>query len=405
MCFYFLLGKAIYLMKNSVIVSAVRTPIGSFNGGLSHIPAPRLGAEVILETLKRAHVQPSEVSEVYMGCVLTAGVGQAPARQAAIFAELPNSTPCTTVGKVCGSGLKAIILGAQAIQCSDTDIVVSGGMENMSLAPHLLEKSRQGYRLGNTQLIDSMIKDGLWDVYNKFHMGSAGEMCAKKYNFSRKEQDEYAIQSYTRAQRAQKKGYFKSEIFPLDVADSKGKTTTIDKDEEPFKLSLEKVSKLTPVFERNGTITAANSSKISDGASAVLLMSEEEAKKRKLIPLAKIIAYTSYAQEPEWFTTAPQKAIQKVLKKVNLSVKDIDLFEINEAFSVVAMSAIQDLSLDPKKVNVHGGAVALGHPIGASGTRILTTLMYAMKRYKVQRGIAAICIGGGESLAIIIERP
>lgn len=390
-------------MKKVVITSAVRTPIGSFNGVFNTTPAPRLGAEVISEALKRSHVEKNEVSEVFMGCVLTAGVGQAPARQAAIFAGLPHATPSTTIGKVCGSGLKAIISGAQAIQCESADIVVAGGMENMSLTPHLLEKSRNGYRLGNTQIVDSMIKDGLWDVYNEFHMGNAGELCARMYSFSRKEQDAYAIRSYERAQEAHKNGSFKEEILSLAIADPKGKTITIEKDEEPFKLIVEKVPALAPVFERDGTITAVNSSKISDGASAVVLMSEEIAKKRNIIPLAKIVAYTTHAQEPEWFTTAPQKAIQKLLEKVNLEIKDIDLFEINEAFSVVPLSAIQDLRLDPAKVNVNGGAIALGHPIGASGARILTTLLYAMKSRNVLRGIAAICIGGGEALAMLVE--
>ncbi len=392
-------------MNNIVITSAVRTPIGSFNGSLSTVPAPRLGADVITEAVKRSNVQPNEVSEVFMGCVLTAGIGQAPARQAAIFGGLPPDVPCTTVGKVCGSGLKSVILGIQAIATNDIHIAVCGGMESMSRTPHLLEKSRTGYRLGHGQIEDSMIKDGLWDVYNQFHMGSAGELCAREFNFSRKEQDAFALESYQKALTAQKEGLFKEEILSLSLQGQKGKTTTVDIDEEPGKAKLEKISSLTPVFEKDGTITAANSSKLNDGAAATVLMTADEAKKRGLTPLAKIVAHASHAQAPEWFTTAPVKAIQKVLQKSNLKISDIDLFEINEAFAVVALAAISELKLDPKKVNVHGGAVALGHPIGASGTRILTTLLYAMKHRNVRYGLAAICIGGGEALAMIVEQP
>ena len=390
-------------MKEVVIASAVRTPIGAFNGVLSHIPAPRLGADVISEVVQRSHLKKEDVSEVLMGCVLTAGLGQAPARQAALFSGLPESVPCTTVGKVCGSGLQAVILGTQMIQTENAEIVVAGGMENMSLTPHLLEKARQGYRIGHAQIVDSMIKDGLWDVYNKFHMGSCAELCAREYSFSRKEQDDYAIQSYTKAINAQKEGLFKEELLSMKIVDPKGKSPLIERDEEPLKFKEDLVSHLKPAFEERGTVTAANSSKINDGAAAVVLMPLESAKKRALKPLGKIIAHASHAQAPEKFTTAPVGAIQKVLKKTGLKIQDIDLFEINEAFSAVALAAILDLKLDSQKVNVHGGAVALGHPIGASGARILTTLLYAMRHRGAKRGLASICIGGGEALAMIVE--
>ncbi len=396
------------LMKNIVIVSAARTPIGSFNGALSKTPAPKLGAHVISEALKRASIKPDDVSQVIMGCVLTAGIGQAPARQAAIFSGIPSTVPAMTVGKVCGSGLKAVMLAKNAIEVGESEIVVAGGMENMSLAPHLLEKSRGGYRLGHVQISDSMIKDGLWDVYHQFHMGSAAELCAKKYRFSQREQDDFAKESYLRARRAEKEGLFKEEIAPFATTDAKGNPQTISQDEEPQKFSPEKIPGLRPAFEKNGTVTAANASKINDGAAAVVLMPEELAKKRGLIdknnwPLARIIAQVDVAGAPEWFTTAPIAAIQKVLSKANLSVEEIDLFEINEAFAVVSLAVMKELSLDPKKINIHGGAVALGHPIGASGARILTTLLYAMKRQQVKRGLAAICIGGGEASAMVVE--
>ena len=390
-------------LKDVVITSAVRTPVGAFNGILSHIPAPRLGADVILEAVQISHLKKEDVSEVLMGCVLTAGLGQAPARQAALFAGLPESVPCTTVGKVCGSGLQAVILGAQMIQTENAEIVVAGGMENMSLAPHLLEKARSGYRIGHAQIVDSMIKDGLWDVYNEFHMGSCAELCAREYSLSRKEQDDYAIQSYAKAIHAQKEGLFKEELLAMQIIDPKGKPHLVEQDEEPLKFKEDLVPHLKPAFDERGTVTAANSSKINDGAAAVVLMPLDTAKKRGLKPLGKIIAHASHAQAPEKFTTAPVSAIQKVLKKAGLQTKDIDLFEINEAFSAVALATILDLKLDPQKVNVHGGAVALGHPIGASGTRILTTLLYAMKHRSAKRGLASLCIGGGEALALIVE--
>ena len=386
-----------------VIVSAARTPVGSFNGSLSQIAAPRLGALAIAAALKRANIKGEEISEVLMGCVLTAGLGQAPARQAAIFSGIPASVPCTTIGKVCGSGLKSIALGRQAILAGEASIVVAGGMENMSLAPHLLEKSRGGYRLGHAEVSDSMVKDGLWDVYNQFHMGNAAELCVKKYKFSREAQDEYAIESYKRALQAQKEGHFKEEIIPIPIKDKKTEKL-MDYDEEPLKAKLDKISQLKPVFDRNGSVTAANASTLNDGAAAVILMSAQEARKRGLKPLAKIRAYAEAAQAPEWFTTAPVQAIQKVLNKTKLKTKDIDLYEINEAFAAVTMAAMKELSLDHTKVNIHGGAVALGHPIGASGARILTTLIYAMKQRQARRGLASLCIGGGEANAMIIER-
>lgn len=391
-------------MREVVIASACRTPIGSFNGALSPLPAPKLGAIVIEEALKRANVPKDAVDEVIMGCVLTAGVGQAPARQAAIFAGLPTKVECMTINKVCGSGLKAVMLAAQAIKLGDADIVVAGGMESMSNAPYILEKARTGYRMGHAQLIDSMIKDGLWDVYNDFHMGNAGELCARECNISREEQDEFAILSYKRALEAIEKGYFKDEIVPVPVPQPKGETILVSEDEEPKKVVFEKIPKLKPAFEPNGTITPANASKINDGASALVLMAKEKADELGIKPLARIVAYSSAAKDPAWFTTAPVDVIEKVLRKANMKKEDIDLFEVNEAFAVVALATSKLCGIPVEKMNIHGGAVALGHPIGASGARILTTLLYAMKRKDARFGLAAICIGGGEASAVIVER-
>ena len=379
------------------ILSAVRTPVGSFCKSLSQLSAPRLASFAITEAVKRAHVQPQNIDEVIMGCVLTAGVGQAPARQAAIFAGLPSSVPCMTINKVCGSGLKAVMLGAQSISVGDSETVVAGGMESMSQTPYLIEKGRAGYRLGHGQVIDSMIKDGLWDVYNNFHMGTAAELCVKKYKFTRKAQDEWAIQSYKRAQEAISHGYFKDEIVPVKIEEGK-KIILIDQDEGPSRVNFEKIPGLQPVFEKDGTITAANASSLNDGAAALVLSSE-----KKGTQLAKILGWSTHAQEPEWFTTAPIEAVKKLLKKLKMKTSDIDLFEINEAFAAVTLAAIEELKLDPQKVNIHGGAVALGHPIGASGVRILTTLIYALKRKKMKRGIATLCIGGGEAVALAVE--
>jgi acetyl-CoA C-acetyltransferase len=381
----------------------VRTPIGAFLGSLSELPAPRLGAVAIAEAVRRARIEPADVDEVIMGNVLTAGVGQAPARQAAIFAGLPEHVPCMTINKVCGSGLKAVMLAEQAIRCGDAHIVVAGGQESMSNAPYLLPKARTGLRMGNAQLVDSMIHDGLWDVYNQFHMGDAAELCARTCNIGRDEQDEYAALSYRRALEAQQKGYFADEIVPVTYEQRNGQTVTVDTDEEPAKVRFEKIPQLKPVFRPDGTVTAANASSIDDGAAALVVMSEERAHALGIEPLARIVAHGSVAQKPEWFTTAPIEGIKRVLAKAGMKLEDIDLFEINEAFAVVALVAQKQLGIPLERLNVHGGAVALGHPIGASGARILTTLLYALRRYRKRYGMAAICIGGGEASALIVE--
>lgn len=390
-------------MREVVIVSAARTPVGSFNGALSSISAPRLGAAVIREAILRAGLKPKDIDEVIMGCVLPAGVGQAPARQAALFAELPNTTCAMTINKVCGSGLKATMLGAQAIIAGDAEVVVCGGMENMSLAPHLMRNSRAGFKMGNVTLEDHMVLDGLWDVYNNFHMGNAAELCAKEKHYTREAQDQFAIQSYKRAQAAISEGRFKAEIVPINVPQKKGDALLVDTDEDAFNLKEDKVGQLKPAFQKDGTVTAANASSINDGAACVILMSREKADALGIKPMAKIVAQKSAAHQPEWFTTAPVTAINQVLAKAKLTTQDIDLWEINEAFAVVTMAAIDELKLDPAKVNVNGGAIAIGHPIGASGARILTTLLYAMKSRGAKRGLATLCIGGGEASALIIE--
>ncbi|MGA9362827.1 MAG: thiolase family protein [Bacteroidota bacterium] len=391
-------------MREVVIASGCRTPIGSFGGALSSMSATRLGAVVVEEAVNRAGLRNGDIDEVIMGCVLTAGLGQAPARQAALFAGLPETVECMTVNKVCGSGLKAVMLAAQSIMLGDADVIVAGGMESMSNAPYLLDKARGGYRMGHGQLIDSMIKDGLWDVYNDFHMGIAGELCAKECGVPREAQDDFSIMSYQRAIEAQKKGLFKDEIVPVKIAGRGGETMTVSEDEEPGKVKFEKIRTLKPAFQKDGTITAANASKINDGAAAVVVMAQEKAKSLGIGPLARIVGFASTAKKPEWFTTAPADVIPKVLKKVGLSLGDIDLFEINEAFAVVNLAVSKILGLDPAKVNVNGGAVALGHPIGASGARILVTLLNAMKQRNARRGLAGICIGGGEASAMVVER-
>jgi len=392
------------IMANSIVIaSAARTAIGTFQGGLASIPAPRLGAEAIKAALERAQVKPSDVQECIMGNVLTAGVGQAPARQAAIFAGLPNTVECMTINKVCGSGLKAVMLAAHAIQAGAANVIVAGGQENMSLAPHLLEKSRTGYKMGHVQLTDSMIKDGLWDVYNNFHMGSAAELCSREMTISRQDQDAFATESYKRAQTAIKEGFFKKEIIPVKVESGK-ETVEFKDDEEPFKVKFDKIATLKPAFDKAGTITAANASSINDGAAALVVMSEEKARALGVKPLVRLVAQASSAQAPEWFTTAPAKAMNKVLKTAGLDYKDIDLYEINEAFSVVALACTRELGLSMDRVNVSGGAVALGHPIGASGARILTTLIHNMHRLNAHRGMVSICIGGGEASAVIVEK-
>jgi acetyl-CoA C-acetyltransferase len=391
-------------LREAVIVSACRTPIGAFNGALASVPATQLGAIVVKEALKRANLPGDEVDEVIMGCVLPANLGQAPARQAALGAGLPTKVECMTINKVCGSGLKSVMLAAQAVAVGDADVIVAGGMENMSQAPYYLAKARQGYRLGHGELIDGMIKDGLWDVYNNFHMGNAAELCAREMKITREDQDDFAALSYRRALEAQEKGWFKEEIVPVPVPQRKGEPLLVEADEEPPKVNFEKMKTLRPAFEKEGTVTAANASKINDGAAAVVVMSAEKAKEKGLQPLVRIVAQASFAQDPAWFTTAPVYAVRKVLEKAGLRLEDIDLFEINEAFSVVLLAAQRTLGIPLEKINIHGGAVALGHPIGASGARILTTLIYAMRRTGAKRGLATLCIGGGEASALIVER-
>lgn len=386
----------------SVILSAARTPIGSFMGNLSSFSAPQLGAFAIAEAVKKAGVNKDEINEVIMGNVLTGGVGQAPARQACIYAGLPKSIECMTINKVCGSGLKSVMLADQAIKCGDADLIVAGGQESMTNAPYMLFKARTGYRMGHGELLDSMIYDGLWDVYNQIHMGMAGELCSSEYKITRQEQDEYAIMSYKRAQEAQKNGWFKDEIVPIEISDKKG-NIIIDTDEEPAKVKFEKIPELKPVFKKDGTVTAANASTINDGAAALVIASESKAQQIGAKPLARIVAHVSHAQEPDWFTTAPAAAIKKVLNKANMQLSDIDLFEVNEAFSVVPIVTKQLADVPYEKMNIHGGAVSLGHPIGASGARILTTLIYALKRTGGKFGLATLCIGGGEANAMIIE--
>jgi acetyl-CoA C-acetyltransferase len=378
--------------------------VGSFLGALSAIPAPRLGAAVIAESIRRAGVPPGAVEEVIMGNVLQAGVGQAPARQAAIFAGLPTSVECMTVNKVCGSGLKAVMLAAQAIVSGDADVVVAGGMESMSNAPYLLDRAREGYRMGNGELVDVIIRDGLRDVYNNYMMGNAAEVCARECSIPREAQDEFAIVSYRRAQEAQKAGRFRKEIVGVEVPAGKGTTSSVADDEEPFKTNFDKIPQLKPAFTKDGTVTAANASKINDGAAALVVMSRAKADELGLAPIARIVAQSSAAKDPVWFTTAPADSIARVLKKARMTLNDIDLFEINEAFAVVAIAVTRIAGLDPARVNVNGGAVALGHPIGASGARILVTLLHALEQKNAARGLAAICIGGGEASAVIVER-
>jgi acetyl-CoA C-acetyltransferase len=389
--------------RDAVIVAAVRTPIGAFQGALSALTAPKLGAIAAKEALVRAGLKPDQVQEVYVGSVLPANVGQAPARQVAILAGLPNTTPCTTVNKVCGSGLKAVMLAASAVRAGDADVVLAGGMESMSNVPYYIEGYRSGVKFGHQKIVDGMIKDGLWDVYNDYHMGNAAELCAREMNVTRADQDEYAKTSFLRAREAQAKGYFKDEIVPVEIESKAGKTVVAE-DENPSKPNLDKMPTLKPSFDKNGTVTAANASTLNDGASMVVVTSRAYAEKHNLTIMATITGYGSAAQAPEWFTTAPAKAIQGTLSKLNLAVKDVDLFEINEAFAVVSVANERLLELDRSKVNVHGGAIALGHPIGASGARILTTLVYALQRHGKKRGLASLCIGGGEAVALVLER-
>jgi acetyl-CoA C-acetyltransferase len=385
------------------IVSAARTPIGSYLGAFATMPAPRLGATAIRAAVERSGLAPDDVGEVFMGNVLSAGIGQAPARQAAIYAGIPVHVPATTVSKVCGSGLQAVVLGAKTVLLGDAEVVVAGGMESMSNVPYYLREARAGYRMGDGKLVDGMIFDGLWDPYNDFHMGNAGELCAREYSLSREAQDAFAKESYRRALQAIQSDAFASEIAPVSVPQRKGEALAVSVDEEPGRGDPSKFDKLKPAFTKDGTITAANASSINDGAAALLLASEKMVQDRKLAPLGRIVGYGGAAQAPEWFTTAPAAAIAVTLSKLGLSAKHIDLWEINEAFSCVPMACGKLAGLDPERVNVRGGAVALGHPIGASGARILTTLLYAMRDRGARRGLATLCIGGGEAVAVVVE--
>lgn len=389
-------------MTKSLICSPKRTAIGSFQGALQSFTSPQLGAKIISAVMDDSKIDSTAIDEVFMGCVLTAGVGQAPARQAAIFAGLAKSTPCTTIGKVCGSGLKSVMLADSAIRCGDIEAAIAGGMESMSQAPYLLPKMRQGLRLGNGELVDSMIRDGLWDVYNDFHMGTSAEMCVQKFKLSREAQDEYAKMSYQRALAATENNLFKNEIVPLSMKVKK-QEVVFDKDEEPYKSNLDKIPKLRPVFDKEGTITAANASTLNDGAAAMVVCSETFAREQNLQPMARIVAQAHNAQEPEWFTTAPAKSMERAIEKAGLSTDQIDLWEINEAFAAVALANLELLGIDPEKVNVNGGSIALGHPIGASGARILVTLCHALKQQNKRYGVASLCIGGGEAVAVVIE--
>jgi acetyl-CoA C-acetyltransferase len=391
-------------MEEIVIVSGARTPIGSFLGSLASVPAPQLGAVAIGAALEKGEVDPTLVEQVVMGHVLQAGTGQAPARQAGIAAGIPHEAGAVTIHKVCGSGLKALMYAANDIRCGEYGLAVAGGMENMSAAPYLLPKGRTGYRMGNGQVVDHMVFDGLWDPYGDKHMGNCAETCVKHFDFTREAQDEFARLSYERALASIEDGTFAAEIAPVEVPGRRGAVTVVDRDEEPGRANLDKMSKLRPAFDREGSVTAANASKINDGAAALVVTSAARAAELGLEPIARIIAQGSVAQEPEWFTTAPVGAIRKVLERAGLGLDDIDLFEINEAFAAVVMAAMTELDLPVDKVNVSGGAVALGHPIGASGARIMVTLLNALERHGGRYGCAAICIGGGEAAAMIVER-
>jgi len=391
-------------MRDVVILSAVRTPVGRFLGGLATIPAPRLGSIAIAEAVRRAGIEPKHVDDVIMGNVLSAGLGQAPARQATLFAGLPNSVPATTINKMCGSGLKAVMLAQQAIANGDADIVVAGGMENMSAAPYVLQNARSGYRLGDDRIIDTILQDGLTDAYQHIHMGNCAEILAREYRISRQEQDEYATLSYSRALSAMDGGKFADEMVKVEVPQGKGEPLMLVEDEEPRRVNFDKIPTLRPVFEEGGTVTAANASSISDGAAAVVVAAAEVAKSRALRPLARIAGQAGAAMAPEWFTIAPAHATRRLLEKVGWKKDDIDLIEINEAFAAVVIGVCRDLGLTFERVNVHGGAVAMGHPIGCSGARILTTLLYAMPRYDARRGVASICLAGGEAVAVAVER-
>ncbi|MAW21523.1 MAG: acetyl-CoA C-acyltransferase [Flavobacteriales bacterium] len=390
-------------MKEVVIVSAVRTPMGSFGGALSSVLTTKLGATAIKGAMLKANISADMINEVFMGNVLQANLGQAPARQAAVFAGIPHEVPCTTINKVCSSGMKSIMLAAQTIISGDNDIVIAGGMENMSNVPHYLQKGRVGQKLGDMKLVDGMVKDGLTDVYGKVHMGVCAEICAKDMNISREDQDTFAIESYKRSANAWKEGKFSNEIVPVSVPQRKGDDIVISEDEEYKNVRMEKIPTLRPVFDKEGTITAANASTLNDGASALILMSAEKATELNIKPIAKIKSYADAAQDPQYFTTAPAKALPIALKKAGLSSADVDYYELNEAFSVVGLANMQILGLDPKIVNVNGGAVSLGHPLGSSGSRIIITLINVLKQNGGKIGAAGICNGGGGASAMVIE--
>ena len=390
-------------MREVYIVSAVRTPLGSFGGALSNISATKLGATAIKGAIDKIGLDPKLVQEVYMGNVLQGNLGQAPARQAAIFAGLSNATPSTTVNKVCASGMKAIMLAAQSIMLGDNDIVVAGGMENMSAVPYYLDKARFGAKLGDAKMIDGLVKDGLTDVYKQYHMGNAADMCAKECNISREAQDAFAIESYARSAKAWKNGKFNDEIVPVEIPSKKGDSTFIKEDEEYTNVKIDKIPTLKPVFEKDGTVTAANASTLNDGAAALVLMSKEKAEELGIKPLAKIVSFADAAHAPEWFTTAPSLALPKAVEKAKLKMNNLDYFELNEAFSVVGLVNIQKMGLNAAKVNVNGGAVSLGHPLGCSGARIIVTLINVLKQNNGKLGGAAICNGGGGASAMVIE--
>lgn len=390
-------------MKEVVIVSAVRTPIGSFGGTLSSVPAPELGAVAIRNALLKVKLDPSLVDEVLMGCVLQANLGQAPARQAAIKGGLTSDVPCTTINKVCSSGLKSIMMAAQSIKSGDNEIVIAGGMENMSMVPHYLGNGRSGQKLGDLKLVDGMLRDGLLDAFDGNHMGTCGELCAREYSFTREDQDKFAIESYKRSAQAWQSGKFAEEVVPVTIPQRKGDPVIFSEDEEYKNVKFDKIPSLPPVFDKNGTITAANASTLNDGAAALILMSIEKARELGIMPMARIVSYADAAQEPKWFTTAPAKALPKAIAKAGLNISDIDYFELNEAFSVVGLANIKILNLDPSKVNVHGGAVSLGHPLGCSGARIIVTLLHILKNNNARYGAAGICNGGGGASALVLE--
>ena len=391
-------------MNEVVIVSAARTPIGSFNGALSSLTATQLGSKAIKGALDKIDLDPSLVEEVYMGCVLQANVGMNPTRQSALEAGLSNKVPCTTVNKVCASGMKSISLAAQSIQLGQVDIAIAGGMESMSQVPHYMPGTRAGFRFGDTKLIDGIIKDGLMNVYDQNVMGVLADKCASKYNFSREAQDEFALESYQRSSKAWDNGKFDEEVVPIEIKDRRGNITVVDKDEEFKNINPEKVSKLRPAFTKDGTVTAANASTLNDGAAALVLMSAKKAKELGITSLAKLLSHSDYSHEPEWFTTAPAKALPKAIKSAGLNIKEIDFFELNEAFSVVGLVNMKLLEIDPNKTNVNGGAVSLGHPLGCSGARIVVTLLNVLDQNKGKYGAAGVCNGGGGASALVIEK-